>query len=256
MIIHQRIADGPRLDIPFATEEMYQNLVCAVDESAPASVHHTLYPSATADELDRPLLNKMRLAITTASLGRSARGAADIKLRQPLAKARVNVGTQQEQQDLIELADVLQEEINVKAIEVVSEVGELVNYKLMPNNRILGPKFGKQFPKVRQALMALDPARAARVLQSGAALTVTVDGEPVSLTNEDVLVQTESRGGLAVASDKGVTVAVDTELTPELIQEGYARDLVRAINNMRKEAGLEISDRIDLAYTADLNLDW
>ncbi|MCB9422664.1 MAG: isoleucine--tRNA ligase [Ardenticatenaceae bacterium] len=234
--------------IPFTTEEMYQNLVCAVDESAPASVHHTLYPASDAAELDQPLLNKMRLAITTASLGRSARGAADIKLRQPLAKARVNVASRQEQQDLVELAAVLQEEINVKEIEVVSEVGELVNYKLMPNNRTLGPKFGKQFPKVRQALMALDPAEAARILQSGAALTVTVDGETVSLTDEDVLVQTESRGGLAVASDKGVTVAVDTELTPELVQEGYARDLVRTINNMRKDAGLEISDRIDLAY--------
>ncbi len=233
---------------------MYQNLVCTVDESAPASVHHTLYPAAAAAELDQPLLNKMRLAITTASLGRSARGAADIKLRQPLAKARVNVATQQEQQDLVELADVLQEEINVKEIEVVSEVGELVNYKLMPNNRTLGPKFGKQFPKVRQALLALDPAQAARILQSGEVLTVTVDGEPIALTDEDVLVQTESRGGLAVASDKGVTVAVDTELTPALVQEGYARDLVRAINNMRKDAGLEISDRIDLAYTAEADV--
>jgi isoleucyl-tRNA synthetase len=237
--------------IPFATEEMYQNLVRAVDESAPASVHHTLYPDADVAKLDQPLLNKMRLAITTASLGRSARGAADIKLRQPLAKARVNVATQQEQQDLVELAAVLQEEINVKEIEVVSEVGELVNYKLMPNNRVLGPKFGKQFPKVRQALMALDPAEAARTLQVGAGLTVEVNGDTVTLTEEDVLVQTESRGGLAVASDKGVTVAVDTELTPELVQEGYARDLVRAINNMRKDAGLEISDRIDLAYQAE-----
>ncbi len=240
--------------IPFTTEEMFQNLVCAVDESAPTSVHHTLYPSATADELDRPLLSKMRLAITTAGLGRSARGAADIKLRQPLAKARVNVATQQEQQDLVEMVDVLREEINVKEIEVVSEVGELVNYKLMPNNRTLGPKFGKQFPKVRQALLALDPAQAARILQSGEVLTVTVDGEPIALTDEDVLVQTESRGGLAVASDKGVTVAVDTELTPALVQEGYARDLVRAINNMRKDAGLEISDRIDLAYTAEADV--
>ncbi|MCA9934503.1 MAG: isoleucine--tRNA ligase, partial [Anaerolineales bacterium] len=191
-----------------------------------------------------------RLAINAASLGRSARSAADVKLRQPLAKARINVGSQQEQQDLAELVDVLQEEINVKEIEVVSEVGELVDYKLMPNNRALGPKFGKQFPKVRQALMALDPAEAARTLQAGGVLTLTVDGATVELGGDDVLVQTESRGGLAVASDKGVTVAVDTALTPELVQEGYARDLVRAINNMRKEAGLEISDRIELGYTA------
>jgi isoleucyl-tRNA synthetase len=233
--------------IPFTTEAMYQNLVRSVDSNAPASVHHTLYPHADADELDRRLLNKMRLAITTASLGRSARSSADIKLRQPLAKARVNVGSQQEQEDLQELADVLAEEINVKEIEVVSEVGELVNYKLLPNNRVLGPKFGKNFPKVRQALMALDPAQAARTLQAGELLTLEVAGELVTLNGEDVLVQTESRGGTAVASDKGVTVAIDTDLTPALLQEGYARDLVRQVNNMRKDAGLKISDRIALS---------
>ncbi len=133
--------------IPFTTEAMYQNLVRSVDSSAPASIHHCLYPSADADSLDRLLLNKMRLAITTASLGRAARGSADIKLRQPLAKARVNVGSQQQRDDLLELAEVLSEEINVKEIEVVSEVGELVDYKLMPNNRVLGPRFGQQFPK-------------------------------------------------------------------------------------------------------------
>jgi len=193
----------------------------------------------------------MRLAITAASLGRSARSAADIKLRQPLAKARVNVGSQQERDDLMELSDVLKEEINVKEIEVVSEVGELVNYKLLPNNRVLGPKFGKLFPQVRAALMALDPAEAARTLQAGDPLALNVNGEMVTLTGDDVLVQTESRGGLAVASDKGVTVAVDTELTPELVQEGYARDLVRQLNNMRKDAGLEISDRIHVAFEAD-----
>jgi isoleucyl-tRNA synthetase len=193
----------------------------------------------------------MRLAITTASLGRAARAAADVKLRQPLAKARVNVGSQQEQEDLRELAGVLAEEINVKEIEVVSEVGELVNYKLMPNNRVLGPKFGKLFPQIKQALLQLDPAEAARTLQSGGTLILEAAGETVQLSDEDVLVQTESRGGTAVASDKGVTVAVDTELTPELIREGYARDIIRHVNNMRKDAGLKISDRIHLAYVAD-----
>ncbi|MCA9874557.1 MAG: class I tRNA ligase family protein, partial [Anaerolineales bacterium] len=237
--------------IPFVTEAMYQNLVRTVDENAPASVHHCFYPQAEAATLDHALLAKMRLAIVTAGLGRAARGAADVKLRQPLARARVNVGSQQEQADLAELADVLKEEINVKEIEIVSEVGELVDYKLLPNNRVLGPKFGKDFPRVRRALEALDPAQAARRLQAGQNLALDLGDKTVELTNEDVLVQTEARGGLAVASDKGVTVAVDTELTPELVQEGYARDLVRAINNMRKDAGLEISDRIELSYAAN-----
>jgi isoleucyl-tRNA synthetase len=236
--------------MPFITEAMYQNLVRSLDDGAPHSVHHTLYPDPDAAALDQRLLRKMRLAITTASLGRAARGAADVKLRQPLATARVNVGSQQEQDDLLDLAEVLKEEINVKALEIVSEVGKLVDYKLMPNNRLLGPRFGKEFPQVRQALLALDPAAAARALQETGELAVTVNGRTLTLTAEEVLVQTESRGGTAVASDKGVTVAVDINLTPALVQEGYARDLVRHINNARKEAGLEIADRIDLAYSA------
>ena len=237
--------------VPFVTEAMYQNLVNGVVDGAPASVHHTFYPGMDAGELNQRLLDKMRLAITAASLGRAARGAADIKLRQPLAAARVNVGSQQEQDDLLELEDVLKEEINVKEIAIVSEVGELVNYKLLPNNRVLGPRLGKHFPRVRVALEQLDPAAAARALQAGQMIAIEVDGQTFELGDEDILVQTESRGGLAVASDKGVTVAVDTELTPSLTREGYARDLVRAINNMRKDAGLEISDRIELAYVAE-----
>jgi isoleucyl-tRNA synthetase len=237
--------------VPFVTEAMYQNLVRAVDPTAPQSVHHTLYPDADADTLDHRLLDKMRLAITTAALGRSARGAADIKLRQPLAEAKVFVGSAQEREDLLELADVLSEELNVKAIEIVSEVGELVSYKLLPNNRVLGPKLGQNFPAVRQALGALDPAQAAARLQAGEALEIAVDGQVYWLEGDDILVQTESRGGLAVASEKGVTVAVDVNLTPELVQEGYARDLVRTINSMRKDAGLDISDRIRVGYEAE-----
>ena len=240
--------------LPFVTEAMYQNLVRAVDAGAPLSVHHHFYPQADADALDHRLLDKMRLVIDAAALGRSARGSADVKLRQPLARARVFVGSEQQRADLQELAAVLAEEINVKTIEIVSEVGELVSYKLLPNNRSLGPKLGPLFPAVRATLAQLDPTEAATRLQSGAGLSLVVNGQTVELNGDDVLVQTESRGGLAVASGKGITVAVDPHLTPELLQEGFARDLVRAVNAMRKDAGLDISDRIELAYTADWDL--
>ena len=233
--------------VPFVTEEIYQNLVRSVDVSQLASIHHTLYPQVDASDLDHRLLDKMRLAITAAALGRSARGATG-KLRQPLARAKVFVGSQQERDDLLELADVLAEEINVKEIEIVSEVGELVSYRLLPNNRVLGPKLGPLFPAVRDALSALNPAEAATILQSGGTIELALNGQSVSLGSDDVLVQTEPLGGLAVAGEKGVTVAVDPHLTPELIQEGYARDLVRGINDMRKKAGLDISDRIELGY--------
>ncbi len=221
--------------IPFTTEVIYQNLVRSVDSGAPISVHHTFYPQVDEAALDHRLLDKMRLAINTAALGRSARGSADVKLRQPLAKAKVFVGSQQERDDLRDLADVLAEEINVKEIEIVSEVGELVSYKLMPNNRSLGPKLGPLFPAVRGVLAGLDPAEAAVTLQSGGTLDLTVDGRSFSLGSEDVMVQTEPLGGLAIAGEKGVTVAVDPHLTPELVQEGYARDLVRIVGRLGKQ---------------------
>jgi isoleucyl-tRNA synthetase len=241
--------------IPFVTEEMYRNLVRQVSPYAPASVHHASWPVVPTRALDEALLNKMRLAINVASLGRSARSAVDIKLRQPLARARVHVGSQQERDAILELADVLTEEINVKEIDVVSEVGELVDYRLLPNNRVLGPKYGRRFPQVRAALAELDAATAAATLQDSGELTLAVDGKNITLDQDEVLVQTESRGGLAMASDKGVTVAVDTDLSPSLIQEGYARDLVRAINNLRKEAGFEIEDRIHLVYAPPADSD-
>ncbi len=244
--------------VPFTAEAIYQNLAFgdghADDVTAsmmPKSVHHCLYPAYSVDALDHALLDKMALAITAASLGRAARSSADIKLRQPLARVRINVGAEQQRIDLLELTDVLQEEINVKAIEIVSEVGELVDYKILPDNRALGPRFGRQFPAVRKALTSLDAAAVARTLQEDGALTLDLDGESVVLSAEEVLVQTEAKGDLAVASDKGVTVAVDTHLTPELVQEGYARDLVRMLNNARKDAGFEISDRVIVTYSAE-----
>ncbi|MGQ4810577.1 Isoleucine--tRNA ligase [Candidatus Entotheonellaceae bacterium PAL068K] len=236
--------------VPFITEAIYQNLVGSVQTQAPASVHHCQWPTAEPAQRDRALLDKMRLAITVAGLGRSARGAARCKLRQPLARARVHVGSEQARADVEDMADMLTEELNVRSIEVVYEVGELVQYTLRPNSRVLGPRLGKRFPQVCQALDKLDPIKAATTLHAGGVLTVEVAGETVRLDRDDILVQTASRGGLAVASDRGVTVAVDTELTPELIREGYARDLVRLINTMRKGAGLALNDRIVLRYKA------
>jgi isoleucyl-tRNA synthetase len=236
--------------IPFMAETMYQNLVRQVNPTAPLSVHHCDWPTAAAATLDHRLLDKMRLVIDVAGLGRSARSAADFKLRQPLAKARVHVGSEQQRTDLLELAGVLTEEINVKEIEVVSAVGELVNYKLLPNNRLLGPRFGPLFPKVRAALLARDPAEVATTLQEGGEVIIEVEGASVSFSADEILIQTESRGGLAVAGAKGITVAVDITLSQELIEEGYARDLIRLINSMRKEAGLALDDRIHVTYQA------
>ncbi|MEN8098350.1 MAG: DUF5915 domain-containing protein, partial [Chloroflexota bacterium] len=233
--------------IPFVSEEMYQNLVRSFDPLATESVHHTEWPSIDETMLDKKLLAEMELAMLVAALGRSARASGKIsKLRQPLALARVHVGTERERVDLSALEDLLLDEINVKHLEVVKEVGDLVQYRLLPVNRLLGPKFGKQFPAVRQALGSVDQAEAAAQLQSGQSLTLTVAGEEVMLAPEEVLIQTTSTGGYAIASEKGVTVAVDTTITPELAREGMARDLVRLIQVLRKRADLDLDQRIEV----------
>jgi len=247
--------------IPFVTEVMYQNLVRAADEGAPVpqtardvpkSVHHCDWPQVDEAALDAGLLAEMELAMLVAALGRSARANGKVtKLRQPLAKARVHVGTEREKVDLTGLADLLEDEINVKELEVVKEVGELVQHRLLPLNRVLGPKYGRLFPKVRQALTATDPAAAVARLHAGENLTLEVEGQTIELTPDEVLIQTHAAGGYAIASDKGVTVAVDTAITLELAQEGLARDVVRLVQVLRKKAGLELDDRILVTYQTE-----
>ncbi len=239
--------------IPFVTEVMYQNLVRTADPAALESVHHCQWPPADAALLDSDLLAEMELAMLVAALGRSARANGQVtKLRQPLALARVHVGTEREKVDLGAFVDLLQDEINVHELEVVKEVGELVHYRLLPLNRVLGPKYGPLFPKVRQALAAL-PSTAAAVAQlhAGRNLPLEVDGQTIELTPDEVLIQTEAAGGYAIASDRGVTVAVDTTITPALAQEGLARDVVRLIQVLRKKADLNLDDRIVITYKTD-----
>jgi isoleucyl-tRNA synthetase len=237
--------------VPFVTEVMYQNLVRSMGRpgEAPESVHHCAWPAADVGQLNNELLAEMELAMLVAALGRSARANGQVtKLRQPLARARVHVGTEREKIDLSGLTDILKDEINVKELEVVREVGELVQYRLLPLNKVLGPKYGPLFPKVRQALAAADPAAAVARLHAGENLPLQVESETVELTPDEVIVQTQAAGGYAIASDRGVTVAVDTAITPELAQEGLARDVVRLVQVLRKKADLNLDDRIRVTF--------
>jgi isoleucyl-tRNA synthetase len=142
------------------------------------------------------------------------------------------------------------DELNVKALEFVPEVRSLVSYKVLPNNKLLGPRFGAEFPKVRAALDSLDPAQVAGKVAAGEAITFALNGETVSLTGEEILVHTETAENLAVAADKVVTVAVYTVLSPELKAEGLAREIVRHIQTQRKNANFNIEDRIRTWYAA------
>ncbi len=235
---------------PFVTEQMYQNLVRTARPEAHASVHHTLWPRADEDALDDSLTTQMDLARRVASLGLSARTNAGLKVRQPLGKVLVHV-SQGKAELSPELVEIVADELNVKELQFVSEAGALVSYRVLPNNKLLGPRFGASFPAVRQALAELDPAAVAAKVEAGEAISVSVAGEPAELAAEEVLVQSQPAEGLAVAADKVVTVGIDTVVTPELKAEGTARELVRRIQEMRKNAGFNIEDRITTWWQAE-----
>ena len=236
--------------VPFVTEAMYQNLVRSVDADAPESVHHTTWPSANPAAVDEALLAQMALARQVVALGHAARNSANIKLRQPLARALVHLEADAGTLDA-GLLELVRDELNVKAVEQVEDVGDLVSYRLLPDNQQLGPRFGARFPRLRAALAALDPLAAARRLRAGLPLRLEMDGEEIELAPGEVLLREEPREGLAVASERNITVAVDVALTPELRAEGLAREVIRRIQTMRKEADLNLDDRIVIAYQAE-----
>ncbi|MGE5462865.1 MAG: isoleucine--tRNA ligase, partial [Syntrophothermus sp.] len=233
--------------IPFITETMYQNLVRNVYPDAYESVHHTRWPEADPTAVHEKLIYQMDLARRIASLGLSARNNANLKVRQPLAKVLVHVREGSAELPA-ELVDIVTDELNVKGLESIANLESLVRYKVQPNNKLLGPRFGANFRKVSELLNELDPYQVAARVAAGEPVTVELNGETVSLTGEEILVSTQPAEGLAVAADKVVTVAIDTKLTPELISEGLAREIVRRIQTQRKNADFNIEDRITTWY--------
>jgi isoleucyl-tRNA synthetase len=234
---------------------MYQNLVRSMDAETPESVHHQDWPVADESLLDEDLLDEMDMAIHVASLGRSARNASNIKLRQPLAKAMV-VADARQQVRLERLADIVLDELNVQEVVFLREASDLVHYEINLLPQFLGPKHGRLFPKLRWAVSEMDAAPLARALQAGNSFTATVageggaDGTEIEVLPEEAEVRVRAREGLAVSEGAGIVVGIDTELTPELVQSGLARDIVRRIQDARKNAGFAIEDRILLTYQA------
>jgi isoleucyl-tRNA synthetase len=234
---------------PFFTEAMYQNLVRSVYPDALKSIHHTRWPQFDPAVVDARLVEEMSLSRQIASLGLGARNSANIKVRQPLARAMAYAGGKLNLRS--ELVEIVMDELNVKAFEFVEEPRRLVNYRVLPDNKLLGPRFGAQFPKVRAAVAGADPSAVAEVVLAGQPLSLEVDGQMVKLAPEEIVVQTEPVAGLAVSSERGITVAIDANLTSELRAEGLARELVRRVQAMRKEAGFNIDDRIFTSFQFD-----
>ncbi len=235
---------------PFVTEALYQNLARSVQADAYASIHMTSWPVCDAHAIDAQLLAQMNLARNIASLGLAARGSANVKVRQPLARALAFVGLHQAGLSA-ELVEIVKDELNVKELALTQEEGSIVKYKVLPDNKLLGPKFGQRFPQVRAALLAQNASAVAQRAAAGQNIVLQVNDETIELAPNEILVQTQAAEGLAVASGESITVAMDTLLTPELVQEGLAREAVRTIQTLRKDADFDIQDRIVTRYQTD-----
>jgi isoleucyl-tRNA synthetase len=241
--------------VPFVTEVMYQNLVRSFDGDACESVHHCAWPAADEGAVDQDLLDRMALAMQVASLGRSARSTSGVKLRQPLSRARIYAGKRAV--DLGDLAELVTDELNVKTLEFVDSEAELVQYQVGLLPSVLGPKHGKRFPLLRKAVAAMDAEPLVKRLQAGLGVSVELDdGAVVELLPEEAEVRLQGREGYALAEEKGIVVAVDVTVSAELAREGMARDVVRRVQTLRKEADFQLNDRIVTYYDAgeELNI--
>ena len=228
---------------PFIAEEMYRNLVCSLDADAVESVHLCDFPQAREELVDEDLLFQMEAVRRVVNMGRAARNKAAIKTRQPLAAAIV-VADGRERAALESLEQLVLEELNVKKVEYIADAGALTSVVLKPNLQKLGPRFGPRRPQVDAAIAALQSAETLAKLEAGGSIGINVDGQEETLSRDEILVEEVEKEGLSVERQGERAVAIDTVITDDLRREGLARELVHKVQNMRKEAGLEIEDTI------------
>ena len=233
--------------IPFMTEAIYQNLVRSIDKEAPESVHLCDFPTADERHIDKKLEEDMDEVLDIVVLGRAARNTASLKNRQPIGKMFVKADHELSRF----YVEIIEEELNVKSVEFVEDVRSFTTYSFKPQLKTVGPKYGKQLANIRKALAELDGNAAMDTLNAKGALSFDFGGEPVVLTKEDLLIDMAQTEGYVSEGDNQVTVALDTNLTPELLEEGFIRELVSKIQTMRKEAGFEVMDHICVYQTGN-----
>ena len=237
--------------IPFMTEEIYQNIVVKVDPTAPESIHLCNFPKVDEAKIDPELERDMDEVLKVVVLGRACRNKANIKNRQPIAKMYIKAP-----QTLPEyFMDIIRDELNVKAVAFTDNVGEFISYSFKPQMRTVGPKYGKLLGKIRQLLPALDGAAAMNELKTTGAIHLDVDGTEVALGEEDLLIETAQTEGYVSESNQEIAVVLDTNLTPELVEEGFVRELISKIQTMRKEAGFEVMDKITVSAMGNDKID-
>lgn len=236
--------------IPFMTEDIYRNLVCSVDKSAPESVHLCDYPQVNEEYIDTKLENDMETVLNIVVLGRAARNGANIKNRQPLNK--ITVVADNKLDGLY--TDIIRDELNVKEVVFADNADGLVSYTFKPQLKTLGPKYGKQLGEIRSLLEKLDGNAAKKELDSKGHITLGLSGGDIELTSEDLLINAQQLDDSFSLSDNGITLSLDTHLTEELIAEGYVRELISKIQTMRKDSDFNVTDHILVGITAEKKL--
>ena len=226
--------------IPFMTEDIYRNLVCSIDANAPESVHLCDFPEVKEDWIDTKLEEDMEEVLEVVVLGRACRNTANIKNRQPIGKMYVKAD--KELSDFY--MDIIRDELNVKEAEFTGDVSKLTTYSFKPQLKTLGRRFGKNINAVREILASLDGQAAMAELNEKGNLTITVDGNEEALEKDDLLIEAAQMEGYISDSDHGITVVLDTNLTPELLEEGFVREVISKVQTMRKDAGFEVMDHI------------
>ncbi len=228
--------------IPFMTEQIYQNIVRKVDGNAPESVHLCDFPEVNESWIDTELESDMDEVLKVVVMGRAARNAANIKNRQPIARMYVKADHELSRF----YVQIIEEELNVKQVIFSDDVREFTSYTFKPQLKTVGPKYGKLLNRIRQTLTDIDGSSAMDTLNEKGQLTFDYDGQEVVLTKDDLLIDVSQKDGYVTEEDNYVTVVLDTNLTPELIEEGFVRELISKIQTMRKEAGFEVMDHISV----------
>jgi isoleucyl-tRNA synthetase len=236
--------------MPFLAEELYQNLVRSVDENALESVHLAKWPEVLPEMIDESLNRDMALVMRLVSLGHAARQKANRKVRQPLAEAAFSVGNANERKAVETYADLFTDELNVKQVRLLDSATEAVSHAVKPLPKQLGQKYGSKFPAIQKAILAMNSEQAAHTLLEGKALSVETNGTSYEILPEEVEVKALAKEGFAVAEEGPYVAALVTDLTPELVQEGLAREFVRRVQDLRKSADLDVADRIELFVEA------
>ena len=230
--------------IPFMTEEIYQNLVRSIDASAPESIHLCMFPEVNEEQIDTELEENMEHVLKLVVMGRACRNASNIKNRQPIGQMFVKAPFALS--DFY--ADIVTDELNVKNVKFTDDVRDFTSYTFKPQLKTVGPKYGKMLGGIKAALDSLDGNAAMDEVNETGALKLDVNGQEITLFKEDLLIDTAQMEGYVSENDNGITVVLDTNLTPELLEEGFVREIISKVQTMRKEAGFEVMDRIRVTY--------